>query len=335
MKLKKTSSNDEFSRDDNIVLGHINDIINNILGYAVNRQDVNNSRELKIKVKESDVQMRLISNAPIAQYQKYTKNDNVKSKVAKKEYMDEFEKRHKYRILDNGKKRYICSICQEKHGATGNMKQHLLKHHNYVGPPKYIHKCTKCNFASGQKIGVMKHMKNVHNSKELYSKCKYCGFLGAKKAVVKEHMKVNHFYIIKTCDECDFTAKRKDDMTKHVLFAHEGIELKCKSCTFTYKSLDVMHSHRYHYHSKKSCKKCNESFQGAMSFNDHMITYHEAEKKKTRRLKNITTYHKIELGSTINKNIVNIKFVPGLEMELDSQINKNIVSIGFVPGSTI
>ena len=74
----------------------------------------------------------------------------------KNENMDEFEKGNKYRILDNGKKRYVCSICQKKkHGATGNIKQHLLKHHNYVGPPKYIHKCTKwtkCKFASGQKI---------------------------------------------------------------------------------------------------------------------------------------------------------------------------------------
>ena len=245
--------------------------------------------------------------------------------------MDVFEKRNRYRILDNGKKRYVCSICQEKHGATGNIKQHLVKHHNYVGPPKYIHKCTKCKFVSGQKIEVLKHMKNVHNSKELYSKCIHCGFVGEKKAVVEEHIKVIHLNLIKTCGQCDFTAKRKHDMTKHVIFAHQGIELKCRSCTSTYKSPDAMYSHRYHYHSKKVCKKCNKLFQGAMSLNDHIITDHEAKQNKARSLTNTTTSHKIELCPRINKKIVNIRFVPGLEMELNLKLTKNIVSLGFVP----
>ena len=68
-----------------------------------------------------------------------------------------------------------------------------------------------------------------------------------------------------------------------------------------------------------------------------MMTDHEAKKNKARGSENITTTHRhnIELGSNINKNIVNIKFVPGPEMELNSKINKKIVSIGFVPGSTM
>ena len=67
-----------------------------------------------------------------------TTNNAMEPEVVKKETTDEFEKRKNYRILDNGKKRFVCSICHERHGSTGNMKQHLFKHHNYIGPPKYI-----------------------------------------------------------------------------------------------------------------------------------------------------------------------------------------------------
>ena len=92
--------------------------------------------------------------------------------------MVNFQTQNNYTILSkgNGEKRYVCSLFQERHGATGNMKHHLMKRHNYVVPPKPVHECTQCKFRSGQMIKAIQHMKNVHNSKEPYSKCHICGY---------------------------------------------------------------------------------------------------------------------------------------------------------------
>ena len=58
--------------------------------------------------------------------------------LQKQKNMESFEIRNNYIILakGNGDKRYMCSICKERHAGTGNIKLHLLKRHNYVGPPK-------------------------------------------------------------------------------------------------------------------------------------------------------------------------------------------------------
>ena len=110
-----------------------------------------------------------------AQYQNLIHNDTLRPQIINPKIFKELTLRNNYIILANGKKRYVCRICHERHATTGNMKYHLLKRHNYVGPPKHIHKCTKCSFGSGQIRKLTKHMKTVHGGKELYSKCHICG----------------------------------------------------------------------------------------------------------------------------------------------------------------
>ena len=189
------------------------------------------------------------------------------------------------------------------------MKHHLLKRHNYVGPTKPVHKCTECQFESSHISKVIKHMKNVHNSKKkLYSKCHFCGYLCAHKFGLQEHIQVMHFNAMKKCEYCEFKAKYKNKMQRHVLTAHHGIELKCRLCAFTYTSLG---SHRNQFHSQKSCKLCMETFKGAISLKDHKVKNHIAGKSKEEKMESQNEGLKKEIYPNVNKHLVKMEFVSG------------------------
>ena len=291
----------------------INEVNKDTIKPLFFKPDVNMFLEIQMESKISKLGTKQHENASEAIDQNEMYDATVKPEMVKQENGAAFEIRNNYIILGkgNGNKRYVCSICQERHGTTGNMKHHLLKRHSYVGPPKPIHKCTRCSFGSGQIIKVIQHMKNVHNSKELYSKCHICGYLCEKKFGLLEHIQVIHFNAMKTCEHCDFKAKIKTQIRKHVLTVHKGIELKCRFCAFTYTSLDSMNVHSNQFHSQKSCKLCMETFKGAISLKAHKVIDHKVGKNKEENCESINEGQQKELYSNVNKKLVKIEFVPG------------------------
>ena len=238
--------------------------------------------------------------------------DEFKPNPVKQENNDVFVVKTNYIILGkgNGNKRFVCAICQERCGGTAHIKHHLLKRHDFVVPPKPIHKCTECQFKSGQISKVIKHMKNNHNSKELYCKCHICGYLCAQKFGLQEHIKVMHFNSMKKCNYCEFKAKYKQKIQRHVLTSHQGIELKCRPCAMTYTSID---SHRNKFHSYKSCKICMKMFKGTASLKDHKMKNHKSGKHKEVILDSINKIGKEELCPYVNKKLVKVEFVPDIK----------------------
>ena len=107
-------------------------------------------------------------------------------------------------------------------------------------------------------------MKDVQNSKELYSKCHIWDFQCVRKFGLKEHIQSMHCDVTKACNYCDYVAKSKtsNDLQKHVLTSHEGIELNCRFCAFTFTSLDTINSHKKTVPRPKVLQKiqgCNQS----------------------------------------------------------------------------
>ena len=239
-------------------------------------------------------------------------DDKLKPNLVKEENIEVFVVKTNYIILGkgNGKKRFVCAICQEKCGGTAHIKHHLLKRHDFVVPPKPIHKCTECQFKSGQISKVIKHMKNNHNSKELYSKCHICGYLCAQKFGLQEHIKVIHSNSMKKCNYCEFKAKYKQKIQRHVLTSHQGIELECRPCGMTYTSID---SHRNKFHSYKSCKICMQTFKGTVSLKDHRMKNHKSGKHKEVILDSINEIKKEDLCPYVNKKLVKVEFVPAIK----------------------
>ena len=144
-----------------------------------------------------------------------------------------------------------------------------------LGLQNLFHKCTQCIFGSGQQTKVLQHMKNVHNSKELYIKGHMCRYQSASKLYLEEHIQVEHSKSVQICDICDFKSKRKHIIRKHVLIVHQGVELKCRLCPFIHTSLDAISSHGNLFHSQKLCKMCHKIFKGVISLNAHKVKDHE------------------------------------------------------------
>ena len=302
----------EFADVNDIATEDINEANKNATKPLFFKPDINIFLEIEINSKNSNLETKTNENASEVINKNEIYDDTVESEMVKQEHGAAFEIRNNYIILGkgNGNKRYVCSICQKRHGTTGNIKHHLLKRHNYVGPTKPIHKCTQCSFGSGQIIKVIQHMKYVHNSKELYTKCHICGYLCERKFGLQEHIQVIHLNAMKTCNYCDFKAKIKTNIRKHILTVHEGIELKCRFCAFTYSSLDSMNVHRNQFHSQKSCNLCMETFKGATSLKAHKVIVHKPGKHEGKNWESKKDGLQKELYSNVNKKLVKIEFVP-------------------------
>ena len=274
------------------------------------KQDVNDFLEIQIDAKGSELAVDNKKNEGDVDDKVKLADDTTNPGLVKQENKGVFEIKMNYIILGkgNGEKRYVCAICQERYGGTGNMKHHLLKRHDFVGPPKPIHKCTECQFKSGQISKVIKHMKNIHNSKELYSKCHICGYKCAQKFGLQEHVKVMHFNAMKSCDYCAFKAKYQYEMKKHLVTSHQCVELKCRLCDITYTSLG---SHRDQFHSQKSCKLCMKIFKGAINLKYHKMKNHKAGKHKEDMFDKKNENQKEYFYPKVNKKLVKIEYVPG------------------------
>ena len=273
------------------------------------KQDVNDFLKIEIDAKGPELAIENKEDEADVDVKIKMPDDTTNPGLVKQENKDVFEIKVNYIILGkgNGEKRYVCAICHERYGGTGNMKHHLLKRHDFVGPPKPIHKCTECQFKSGQISKVIKHMKNIHNSKELYSKCHICGYLCAQKFGLQEHINVMHFNAMKSCDYCEFKAKYLNKMQRHLVTSHQRVELKCRLCDVTYTSLG---SHRDKFHSQKSCPFCKKTFKGAISLKDHKMKIHKATKHKEDMLARKYEYQKEDFCPKVNKKLVKVEFVP-------------------------
>ena len=117
------------------------------------------------------------------------------------------------------------------------------------------HKCTKCEFHGSANIYLIRHMKNVHGSEELYRKCELCSYNTEVKHDLKRHIQEIHLKIGLTCDECGLTTKRKIQLKRHTLAVHQGIALICDMCSFKCTQLSSLRQHTKSNHVKILCDK--------------------------------------------------------------------------------
>ena len=155
-------------------------------------------------------------------------------------------------VVDNklGNIFFKCKLCGGKKTSRPGMNDNLLSAHDHAKPiiEKVLHKCTKCAFVSGQFIKFVKHMKNVHNSEELYSNCQLCSFKTETIYELNKHINFVHLKIRSVCDQCGYKARRMSDIKTHKLTAHEGMVFFCDLCSFTTKSERTIFTHTKNVH---------------------------------------------------------------------------------------
>ena len=180
-----------------------------------------------------------------------------------------------YKVLEKsgGGLLFECKICGEKRTQSKNMVSHLLNIHEYNHVEEFvIKKCTKCEFNSRSKVYLVRHMKNVHGSEELYSKCKLCPY--KTEMSLREHMEEVHLKLGHTCDQCGHKSRRKSYLRRHKQTSHQGIVFSCDMCSFTYTQLYTLRNHTRNIHEDIVCDSCNITINGYIALNRHKIKAH-------------------------------------------------------------
>ena len=188
--------------------------------------------------------------------------------------------RTKYKMVVDktlNRRSFHCIICNLKLSTVTLVKNHLLEYHDFVEQKleKVVHQCSKCDYETGGIIKLVMHMKNTHDSDELYHKCTICPYKTPAKGTFKEHMNEVHFKLRHTCNQCGYKARRNSDIRNHKLRAHEGMTFSCDICTVTKPTRDMVNTHKKVIHENTFCDTCDLKCVGSKGLKEHQLKDHE------------------------------------------------------------
>ena len=152
-------------------------------------------------------------------------------------------KTHK-RSDHNEEQNMKCNFCAYVTKRKDSLKQHNLSNHF----------CTKCEFKTGSRKGLMKHQQSSQ------------------------------------CDLCEYEVGKQEYLKKHIQSRHEGKQIDCNDFDFSDSNLTGIVSHRNKMHKKQPpkpndiqsppkikhiCPQCNNEYNSVTYLNMHIQTMHE------------------------------------------------------------
>ena len=89
-----------------------------------------------------------------------------------------------------------------------------------------IHKCTLCEFSSGLKGDLRKHILEAHDGKQEW-RCDVCNSIWKRKENLRAHVaQVHEKNKPFKCSFCGYGAARKDSVKSHIACKHKGISVE-------------------------------------------------------------------------------------------------------------
>ena len=205
----------------------------------------------------------------------------MKNSAIPLEVQNNQEEKHFEKVVDTklGNIFFKCKVCGKKRTSRPVIKSHLLSVHDHKELifEKVFNKCTKCAFVSGQFIKIVRHMKIVHNTIELYSKCQLCTLKTETIYELNKHVNDVHLKIKSVCEQCGYKARRMSTIKTHKLTAHEGMVFSCDLCSFTTKSERTSITHTKNVHKEVWCTLCQIYFKGLTKLFEHSKREHEGK----------------------------------------------------------
>lgn len=164
-----------------------------------------------------------------------------------------------------------CHICDEFWENVHSLNNHLRKFHDYdlkfgklhkMGNPQGCLKCDHCpeTFTVSSKLGLIRHLNNVHLKYNLKFKCHICWR----------------------------TFENDDCLRDHIENVHNQEKFECKICSKSYKTKYKLQHHINGVHNKQyKCEKCYRYFGDPYGLNFHIDnTCAIMKEKKVPILKN-------------------------------------------------
>ena len=191
----------------------------------------------------------------------------------RKALLKEVIQRHKSVVHDRIKE-FKCEACQAEFIWKKNLKAHVNAACN---------KCKVCHKTFPQKINLIRHIKNVHEERNI--ECEVCQKKLKSQEMLKMHLKrfhssmytceicqqkfeqrtllVSHKKIIHKvnhCKLCDHIAQCQASLRFHVKTIHDKIkDFKCNICQAEFSRKDLLQNHIARNRCNK-CKICGQTF---------------------------------------------------------------------------
>ena len=157
-----------------------------------------------------------------------------------------------------------CCFCDDKINDSSFEPQDISKQKS-----KKLYNCEKCEFSTGWKCSLRKHLENFHNNGEVNSKyvCDKCGFSTKFSRAYKKHL-----MSLRISGKCDiFDTNQNPDKYK------QNEPIKCPHCDYTrtQRSKIVNHIKSVHEDEKPfKCSQCKSSFKLKFRLTAHMKLSH-------------------------------------------------------------
>jgi len=195
------------------------------------------------------------------------------------------------------KVRFTCNICGNQFTMQRNLKMHQKTVHGNGGKQC---KCSECDYAAVQKVGVIKHVQSVHGG------------------------------ITLPCDSCNKVYKWQADLIRHKERVHAGIKFKCSICKkeFSEKRCLRIHNQSVHLHKKFECGICKLEVRSKGYLWIHMQAVHEGKQFscdecdfKTARKSDLSRHTKFVHKSLKDLKCVECGYVTGRRDYLKTHIS--------------
>ena len=174
----------------------------------------------------------------------------------------------------------VCQICGLEFENKAALKIHNSSVHqegnkddtNKDCGRKDEFKCNICEYKSGRKSTLKRHIKTVHEGIKDF-KCSICEYKTGIKTDLKKHIESVHERIKPfQCSTCDYKTGIKKDLKRHVESVHEGIKpFKCQICQFESASKSYLKRHINSVHEDKK----DESVKNESKNNESKEVYNK------------------------------------------------------------
>ena len=177
---------------------------------------------------------------------------------------------------------YECEECGIKFTRNYNLKQHRKHYHEMNEATESIElQCTLCEYVTKWKGSMNKHIKFVHNKKNLIKdhQCSRCGYRTHQKAQLTNHIKGVHEKIKDiVCQVCDFATSYKSKLVRHVMTVHQTQKNhKCSECEFATNHSNNLKTHIKAIHRNvrdHQCPQCNYKAKQKIHLVKHLKRAH-------------------------------------------------------------
>ena len=185
------------------------------------------------------------------------------------------------RSAHNGRKEFWCSFCEEKFTMKQLLKRHYAKVHDGQIPYSRTnnYKCSNCNACFTKKHYLDQHIVTVHDGTKY--KCSNCDEYFAQKQGLNQHIASVHDGTKYKCLNCDASFTKKQNLKNHLDTVHEGLKpFKCSICDVSFTQIGSMNKHIkcVHEGQKFNCSICNASFTRGGNLKKHIARVHERDK---------------------------------------------------------